>query len=161
MTDVERENYERDLKFKRENRKITFVEGDPITVEFADPGFSITIRGTHFEGEDLEKPAGAENITARYKFVEGPNGPEKATRIGELEIAPPAWRKLTPLQRTTLKTAEVDKLRGRFNDLLPPTIEFQGLDFSQSAQPWNKIGALQTTHVASGNGWLSIDWKQQ
>ena len=160
MTDVQREDYEKDLKFKRANRKITFVEENPITVEFTDHGFSITIRGTRFEGEDLDKPAGAENITARYKFVEGPNGPERATRIGELDVAPPAWRKLSPLQRTTLKTAEVDKLRGRFNDLLPPTIEFQGLDFSQSAQPWNKIGSLQTTHVAAGNGWLSIDWKQ-
>ena len=160
MTDAEREKFEKDLKFKRANRKITFTENDPFSVEFTDHAFSITIRGTRFEGEDLDKPAGAENITARYKIVEGPNGPERATRIGELDIAPPAWRKLSPLQRATLRTAEVDKLRGRFNDLLPPTIEFQGLDFSQSAQPWNKIGSLQTTRVTSGNGWLSVDWKQ-
>jgi hypothetical protein len=158
MSDTDRENYEKDLKFKRANRKIAFVEGNPITVEFAKNEFSITIRGNSFEGEDLEKPAGAENITARYKIVDGPNGPERATRIGDLEIAPPSWRKLTPLQRATLKTAEVDKLRGRFNDLLPPTIEFQGLDFSGSAPPWNKVGALQATRVTSGDGWLSIDW---
>jgi hypothetical protein len=160
MTDAEREQFEKDLKFKRANRKITFAESDPVTIDFTDRAFSITIRGTHFEGEDLDRPAGAENITARYNIVAGPNGAQRAARVGELEVAPPSWRKLTPLQRTTLKTAEVDKIRGRFNDLLPPTIEFQGLDFSNSAPPWNKIGSLQAYRVSSGNGWLAIDWRE-
>ena len=160
MTQAEREEYEQKLKFMKANRKITFAEADPVTVDFTDNAFTITIRGLQFQGEDLDRPAGAENITAHYKLVQGPNGPKQATRVGELDIAPPSWRKLSPLQRSTLRTAEVDKLRARFNDLLPPTIEFQGLDFSNSAPPWNKVGALQASRVSCGAGWLAIDWKE-
>ncbi len=161
MTQAEREEFEKDLKFKKANRKITFAEADPVTVDFTDNAFTITIRGLQFQGEDLDRPAGAENITAHYKLVQGPNGPKQATRQGELEITPPQarWRKMGPLERSALKRTEGDKLRARFNDLLPPTIEFQGLDFSNSASPWNKIGALQAYRVSCAAGWLAIDWK--
>lgn len=159
MTQAEREEFEQKLKFMKANRKITFAEADPVTVDFTDNGFTITIRGLQFQGEDLDRPAGAENITAHYKLVQGANGPKQAARVGELDIAPPSWRKLSPLQRSTLRTAEVDKLRARFNDLLPPTIDFQGLDFSNSAPPWDKIGAMQAYRVTCGAGWLAIDWK--
>jgi hypothetical protein len=166
MTDAQREEYEQKLKFMKANRKITFAEGNPVTVDFAGDGFSITIRGTRFEGEDLDRPAGAENITAHYKLENSPNGPKLARRQGDISVEMPAsrtrspdWRKLTLLERTTVKSAEASKLRGRFKDLLPPTIDFQGLDFSNSATPWNRLGQLQACRVSSGDGWLAIDWK--
>jgi len=159
MTDVERENYRNELKRKREFRKITFAEQNPVTVQFTNEGFSITIRGTRFEGEDLDRPALEEDITAHYKF-EPADAPTHATRTGPLDIAPPASRKISGGEGIARRRVEERKLRDRFDELLPETIKFEGLDFSESDDPWNKIGALKAERVRSGNGWLSIDWQQ-
>jgi hypothetical protein len=159
MTDVERENYRNELKRKREFRKITFAEQNPVTVLFTDQGFSITIRGTRFEGEDLDRPALDEDITAHYKF-EPADAPTRAVRTGPLDIAPPASRKISGGEGIARRKFEERKLRDRFNELLPETIKFEGLDFSESDDPWNKIGALKAERVHSGDGWLSIDWQQ-
>ena len=114
-----------------------------------------------FQGEDLDRPAGRKTSPPDYKFVEGPNGPEQATRNGELEIAPPGLAQDGAAGTISCRTAEGDKLRGRFNDLLPPDDRIPRTGFLPIGPAMEQNRRLQTYRVSSGDGWLSIDWKQQ
>jgi hypothetical protein len=146
---------------EKAKRKITFADENPVTVHFADQGFTITIRGTKFTGEKgaiEEAESGPENITAHYK-IEGPNGASQATR-GDIDVTPPASRAITPLRSQKIRR-EKQTLTERFNKFLPKTIKFEGLDFGEAEDDfWTKIGKLQAEQVHAGDGWLSIDWRQ-
>ena len=70
----------------REPWTIVFARQQPITVTFADGGFSFTLRGQQFFKGD--KPYPGMNVTAAYKFAKA-NGVLQAVRQGELEVFPP------------------------------------------------------------------------
>ena len=55
----------------------------PVTVTFADEGFSVTLRGVEFYTGDRQQPG--MYITANYKFAKTPEG-YKAERLGVLQI---------------------------------------------------------------------------
>ena len=55
MTDAQREEYEQKLKFMKANRKITFAEGNPVTVDFTTV-YDWRTRNRSFESMSLYRP---------------------------------------------------------------------------------------------------------
>ncbi|MCR4414669.1 MAG: hypothetical protein NUV77_19805, partial [Thermoguttaceae bacterium] len=69
-----------------ENWSITFAPRQPVTVQFADGGFSVTIRGARYMNQGRDYPA--MNVAARYRIEKTPQG-FRAVRQGALEVYPP------------------------------------------------------------------------
>lgn len=125
---------------------ITLDVERPVSIAFADGGFTVQIRGTEYTSGDNSYPA--MNVTANYKLEIGDKG-IKAVRQGDVQIYPPEFTpgdQLTP-QETALKRI----LTRRFEKLLKP--EFVGEGFQLQGR-LASYGKMYVRAVDSTTGWL-------
>ncbi len=121
----------------------------PITVSFADNGFSITLRGQEYYTGDRKQPG--MDITANYKFAKTPGG-YKAVRQGDLLIY--GFGQKPGTKRALKQQAIYTALQSKFGKVFEPEIKFKGFKFAQ--------GRLATTgqwvpeEIISQDGWLEI-----
>jgi hypothetical protein len=132
---------------------ITFANARPVTIQFADDGFTVTIRGQRYASG--ERSFRAMNVTAKYKAqIEGHGA--KLVRQGDLEIFPPNFvpgKSRLSTQQVSLKTL----LEKRFGKLFEPEIKSEGLELPGN---WKKAGRLDVKVLSSNKGWLAVAWIQ-
>jgi hypothetical protein len=123
----------------------------PVTVSFANNGFSVTLRGSEFYTGDKKQPG--MYITANYKFAKAPEG-YKAVRQGELQIYGFGLKPGTRLsaRQLTIKTA----LQTKFGKVFEPEIKFQGFKFAQGKLA--SAGQFVPREIIAQNGWLVIGY---
>ncbi len=130
---------------------ITFANARPVTIQFAEDGFTVTIRGQRYTSG--ERNFRAINVTARYKAqLEGHGA--KLVRQGELEIFPPNFvpgKSRLSTQQVSLKTL----LEKRFGKLFEPEIKSEGLELPGN---WKNAGRLDLKVLNSNKGWLAAAW---
>ncbi len=130
---------------------ITFARRNPITVDFTDNGFAVTIRGQRYTSGDRE--FGAMNVSARYQIERTGEG-LRLVRQGELTIAPPDFDP----ERSRLGAGDVALrtiLQRKFGRLFPEEIEAQGIALPGR---WQSAGTLQPALLQSSEGWLQVGW---
>lgn len=133
---------------------ITFSSQQPLSVTFADNGFTIALHGTSYrKGEDIySHPM---DISAVYK-IEKSNQGFKAVRQGDLRVFPPEMpphSKLGDEQQNLRKLLE-----HRFAKILEPELLFEGLVLPGKLKA---AGKLQPIQVDAREGWGLLAWKQQ
>jgi hypothetical protein len=130
---------------------ITFASARPVTIQIADDGFTVTVRGQRYTSG--ERNFRAMNVTARYKAqIEGHGA--KLVRQGELEIFPPNFvpgKSRLSTQQVSLKTL----LEKRFGKLFEPEIKSEGLELPGN---WKNAGRLDLKVLNSNQGWLAAAW---
>jgi hypothetical protein len=127
---------------------VTFAAERPITVTFADEGFTIVIRGDrYYRGKDSTPGL---IVTAVYKFVQ--SGQQfKAERQGPLTFTSTSGKSLSG-REIVVRTL----LEQRLNKLLKEELLAEGFRLPGK---WEKAGTMQPTQVVSKEGWLSVLWK--
>ena len=133
---------------------IVFARRQPISVTFADNGFSVTIRGREFFTADRSHPA--MNITASYKFVKTDSG-FKAVRQGDLDIFAPGTLPGSGKQRGLRQQVIWTVLQRRLGKIFQPELPMQG--FTAKAKSGSAIKFVPV-EVVAGNGWLTIGWSR-
>ncbi len=132
---------------------ITFASIRPVTIRFADDGFSVTIRGQRYTSG--ERNFRAMNVTATYKAqVDGKGA--KLVRQGDLEIFPPNFvpgKSRLSTQQVSLKTL----LEKRFGKMFEPEIVSEGLELPGN---WKNAGRLDLKVLQSRSGWLALAWTE-
>ena len=133
---------------------ITFMRRQPITMVFADQGYTITVRGKRFSSGD--RHLGATHVRAQYKFEMTPDGARRI-RQGEIHIEPANFATRTKKTLSPGETAEKALLKRRFDDMFPAVIEPDGLELPGR---WEKAGRLTLRCLNVENGWLAMEWQQ-
>lgn len=133
---------------------ITFERQQPITVAFFDGKLRLTLRGRSFGSGD--RSIQRMEVTATYRLETG-NGGILATREGELQILPSEIARGSRRALSIDEAALVTKLRRRFETVLEPVIESEGLEL---AGQMKEAGTLRLVQVDSQDGWLSLDWNR-
>jgi hypothetical protein len=133
---------------------ITFAPRQPITVTFADNGFSVTIRGLRFcKGTEIHNDP--MNITASYKIEKTADG-VKAIRQGDILVFPPDFQ---PGQKVSGRQQVIRKLlEKRFEKVFEPELIGKGIELSGK---WKAVGKLMPIEVACHDGWLVIGWRRE
>ena len=131
---------------------LVFQGERPITVSFADNGYTITLRGQKFISGDQTRPA--MNIAASYKIEKTPQG-FKGVREGELEIYAPGRQ--APIAASASRRSGPCCTR-RFSKLFPPEMLFQG--FTPKGR-LAKAGKFVPAEVSTSAGWLTVGWCRQ
>ncbi len=148
-----------DDKDQEKQWTITFAKEHPVTATFADNGYSITIRGTRYTSispnVEREFIGGPMNVSAKFKFDKGPNGPV-GKRQGDLEFVVPG---MEGQQFSSKQVALKKLLQNRFGKILKPTMEFNGLEFKKA--PFSKAGRLVSSQLSSDSGWLTAGWVKE
>jgi hypothetical protein len=129
---------------------INFAADVPITFEFLDNQFRITVRGRRFIRGDNSYPA--MDATAVYKIVhEGTTF--KAVRQGALEIFPPDF---APGKRLSGRQLMIrDLIARRFGKVFKEELVGNGIELPGN---WKQGGRLMPTSMTCRNGWMSIGW---
>ena len=134
---------------------IVFARRQPISVTFADNGFSVTIRGREFFTG--ERPHPAMNITATYKFVKTDSG-FKAVRQGDLDIfAPGTLPGSSSKQRGLRHQAIWTVLQRKLGKIFQPELAMQGFPMKGKSGAESKFVPVE---IIAGNGWLTIGWRR-
>jgi hypothetical protein len=133
---------------------IAFARQQPISVSFADNGFTVTIRGREYFKGDKGYPG--MNVTAKYKFVEQ-NGVFKAVRQGDLQIFPPGFVPRGGRQISVRQQVIRTLLERRLGKVFEPEMVAKG--FTPSGK-WAAVGKLQPVELTAQNGWLTIGWRR-
>ncbi len=131
---------------------ITFAADVPITFDFLDNQFRITVRGRRFIRGENSYPA--MDVTVVYKIVhEG--GVFKAVRQGNLEIFPPDF---APGKRLSGRQLVIrDLIARRFGKVFREELVGKGIDLPGN---WKKGGRLMPSSMVCRDGWMSIGWVQ-
>lgn len=131
---------------------ITFADEKPIEVQFADGGFTITVRGKQYTSD--ERTYRAMNVTAIYKVEAAPTG-MRAVRQGDLQIFPPGFvpgSRRFSVPEQTLRSM----LERRFGRLFTPEL---GGEPMQPPGRFANVGPLVISNLATQNGWVTIGWR--
>jgi len=133
---------------------ITFAARQPVSVEFADGGFTVTIRGRRYYRGDESYPG--MNVTAAYKFSEADGG-FKAIRQGELKIFPPGFvpgsGKRLSAREVTIRTL----LKRRFGKIFEEEFLVEQIELPER---WSKVGKLQPVQLVGEGTWLTVAWRR-
>ena len=121
----------------------------PITVSFADNGFSVTLRGQEYYTGDRKQPG--MNITANYKFEKTPDG-YKAVRQGDLLIY--GFGQKPGTRRSLRQQAIYTALQSKFGKLFKPQMKLKGFQFAEGKLA--ATGQWTPQEIISENGWLAI-----
>jgi hypothetical protein len=132
---------------------ITFDTQRPVSVEFDDDGFTVTIRGRRFTSGD--NTYGAMNITARYDFVTTDAG-VLLRRQGDLEILPPGFRPGED-RLSAEQTALREILIKRLGEVFKPEIQGEGIALPGEL---SRVGRLLPVVASSDEGWLHLAWNR-
>lgn len=133
---------------------IVFARRQPISVTFADNGFSVTIRGREFFTGDRPHPA--MNITATYKFAKTDSG-FKAVRQGDLDIFAPGTLPGSGKQRGFRQQAIWTVLQRKLGKIFQPELPMQGFTMKGKSGAETKFVPVE---IIAGNGWLTIGWNR-
>jgi hypothetical protein len=133
---------------------ITFAAQQPISVNFADNGFKVTIRGVKYYKGNEAYPA--MNVSAFYKIEKSPKG-FKAVRQGEIEVLPPGFKPGSGERIDAKRTIIRKLLSKRFAKVFEPEILGEGFEMSGK---WKAAGKLVPIQVECHDGWLVIAWKR-
>ncbi len=133
---------------------ITFAARQPVSVAFADGGFTVTIRGRRYYRGDESYPG--MNVTAVYKFSEADGG-FKAIRQGELQIFPPGFvpggGKRLSAREVTIRTL----LKRRFGKIFDEEFLIEQIELPER---WSKVGKLRPVQLVGQHAWLTIAWRR-
>ncbi len=133
---------------------IVFARQQPVSVRFADNGFSITLRGQEYFKGDKGYPG--MNVTAAYKFT-STGGVLKAVRQGELQIFPPNFvpggGKQLSVRQQVIRTL----LERRLGKVFEPEMVAKG--FAPKGR-WAGIGTMRAVEMAAERGWLVVGWQR-
>jgi hypothetical protein len=134
---------------------ITFDARQPISVTFADDGFSITLRGLRFcHGEKVyNEPM---NITAVYKIETTPRG-FKAVLQGDIAVFPPDFKPGQGQQVGGKQQMFRTLLQNRFKKVFVAEILGEGFEL---AGRWKAAGTLKPIELVCRDGWLVIGWRR-
>jgi hypothetical protein len=124
---------------------------EPVTVTFADGGFSVTLRGVEFYTGERQQPG--MYITANYKFAKSPEG-YKAERQGDLQIY--GFGQKPGTKRSLKQQAIYTALQAKFGKVFEPEIKFQGFKFAQGKLA--AAGQFVPREIISQHGWLVIGY---
>jgi hypothetical protein len=131
---------------------ITFARRQPpVTIQFAEQGFKIVIRGRRFTSG--EQKCGALNITAVYKARRTETG-VVLTRQGDLEILPPTFQR-GKSQLSASQVALRRLLMRRLGDVFKPEIVSDGLPMEGALK---KVGKLRWARWHADAAWLTLAW---
>jgi hypothetical protein len=123
----------------------------PITVSFADNGFSVTLRGAEYYTGDRKQPG--MDITANYKFAKTPDG-YKAVRQGDLLIY--GFGQKPGTKRALKQQAIYTALQSKFGKVFEPEIKFKGFKFAQGKLA--ATGQWVPQEIIAQDGWLAIGY---
>lgn len=142
---------EEDEAEDRDPWSITFAAPEPVTVQFGDDRFSITIHGSAYTSGDNRYRA--MDVTAAYR-IERQGDELHVVREEDLKIYPPGFEpgkdRLSVPQQTLRRLLE-----RRFGKVFTPELE---LDDIELAGDWKQIGVLHLANLQSRQGWLSAGW---
>jgi hypothetical protein len=130
---------------------ITFANAMPITTQFRDDGFTVTIRGRRFTSG--ERQFNDMNISVTYK-IETADGRARLVRQGDLQILPPGFDPQTDTLSAS-QTALRRLIQRRLGDVFEPEIVSEGLQLPGN---WEKVGPLALALARAQQGWLNLAW---
>ena len=133
---------------------IAFARQEPITISFADGGFTVTLRGREFYKGDRGYPG--MNVTAAYKFVKA-DGTVKAVRQGDLQIFPPGFVPGGGRQLSVRQQVIRNLLLRRFGKIFEPEMVPEGI---KPTGKWEVVGKLMPVELTGRDGWLTIGWRR-
>ena len=133
---------------------ISFAARQPISVTFADDGFTITLRGDRYYKGNESYPA--MNVSAVYKIEKSPKG-FKILRQGDIQVFPPDFVPGSGQQIDARRQIIRKLLEKRFAKVFEPEFLGEGLELPGK---WKAAGKLQPIQVECRNGWLVIAWKR-
>jgi hypothetical protein len=129
---------------------ITFAARQPVSVTFADDGFTVIIHGVkYYKGDEY---CDATNVSAVYKIEKSPKG-FKAVRQGSVTVIASDKVPDTGGKQTTARAL----LKRRFEKVFEPEFLGEGLELSGK---WKAVGKLLPIQVECRDGWLVIAWKR-
>jgi hypothetical protein len=133
---------------------ITFARHQPVTVEYGDRGFSVTIRGSQYMNEGRDYPA--MNVTARYRIEQTPRG-FRAVRQGPMEIFPPGFAPGSGQQLSareqTLRTVLQKRFARFFEEEVIPKNIVMAADTPKPIE-------LRLAHWDAFSGWMVMTWQK-
>jgi hypothetical protein len=134
--------------------EITYAETDPVSIRFADGGYSLTIRITRFKGNQVfTQPM---NVTVNYKLEPYQTG-IKSVRQGDIEIFPPDFQPGGEQTLTPSQVALKRQLLNRFSQMFLEEEVTTGLLLPGA---WEKAGRLALSQLVCDGGWLCTGWVQ-
>jgi hypothetical protein len=132
---------------------ITFAARQPVSVTFADGGFTVTLRGAkYFKGGESYP---AMDITASYKIEKTAQG-YKAIRQGDISVFPPDFKRgkqQLDAHRQVIRTL----LQKRFAKVFEKEILGEGIVLSGK---WKAAGKITAREIICRDGWLVIVWQR-
>lgn len=133
---------------------ITFPRRKPLTVIFADGGYTVVIRGRRYTSGD--RSLGAWHVTAKYRFEMLPEGLRRI-RQGDLDIKPANFTQRSNHKLSITEVAEKNILQRRFSELFSPVIEPEKMEL---AGQWKTAKKLIMKQLTAEGGWLVMGWQQ-
>ena len=133
---------------------ITLVRRRPITITFADNGYTVTIRGKKFTAG--ERSIGSMHVSVSYQFQMTSEGVRRV-RQGDIQIEPAGFATRRKKILTPEEVAEKAVLKRNFERTFAPVIDPQGL---QLLGRWERAGRLASREVISDRGWLALGWQR-
>jgi hypothetical protein len=124
---------------------------NPVTVTFADNGFTITLRGQEYYVGDRKQPG--MDVTAIYKFVKTPEG-YNAVRQGDLQIY--GFGQKPGAKRSVRQQGIYTALQAKFGKIFEPEMKFRGFKFAQGRLA--NAGTFIPSEIISQNGWIAIGY---
>ena len=131
---------------------IRFADQQPISVHFAEGGFTMTIRGSSYTSGDNGYPG--MNVTATYKIEKTDEGP-KAIRQGKLEIFPPGFEPGDGVKLSARQQVIRSLLERRFGKIFDEQMSADKLALPEG---WETKGELSLAQWQSYSGWMVISW---
>ncbi len=133
---------------------ILFARRQPVSVTFADGGYTITIRGvTYTKGGDSYPGM---NVTAHYKIARSPQG-FKAVRQGGIQVFPPGFVPGSGTRLSGRQQVLRSLLEKRFAKVFEPEIASQGFVLPGK---WETAGKMLPVQFDCRDGWLVAAWKR-
>ena len=137
---------------------ITFARRLPVSVEFSDGKYTVTIRGREFTSGDREFKA--MNISATYQITSGPQGVQ-LRREGDVSILPPGFNEAEDRLSTgqvTLRTILTRKFAKVFEEevALDSPIEFKVRRLDKP----ERLVRLHLGEMLAVGGWLGVGFGQ-
>ncbi len=134
--------------------EITYAQTDPLSIRFADGGYTLTLRITRFKGNQVF--AQPMNVTVHYKLEPYQSG-IKAVRQGDIEIYPPDFQPGGDQTLTPSQVALKRQLLNRFSQMFKEEEITTGLLLPGA---WEKAGRLALLQLVCDGGWLCTGWVQ-
>jgi hypothetical protein len=133
---------------------IVLTGQQPITIAFADHGFTLTVRVAEFATEDETRPG--MNVSARYKFVSTPTE-VVAVREDGVKAFPPGYISGTSPRLGAAQQVVRSQLERRFAKIFKERIKIEDVTLPCDMR---KQGPLVPTFADGDKGWLLMTYRR-